>query len=631
MSVNQLLREVKNAGEDYEWYPTTNEIIKALREDIFKTEKQNVPYPSISILDIGAGNGKVLSALKDMEREDIRLAEEREASVDTLSISEMYAIEKSQQLIGSIPDDIFVLGVDFWQQTLVDKKIDVLFSNPPYSEYSTWSEKIIKEGNSKYVYLVIPTRWKSDKRFNLAIEKREATVEVVGTYTFEDSEDRKARAEVDLLKITLIKTYSHYSSSSPKVDPFELWFEETYSFKEDASKDKTEYQKRKDQKEEFKKNLVGGASLIERLEELYLQEMTHLHTNYLSIASLDADLLKQLNVSKESMMEAMKLKIEGLKNLYWEELFDNLDTITSRLTSGSRKKLLEKLRGNTSVDFGVENAYAVVIWVIKTANKYYDSQLVSLYKDLSRPENIRLYKSNTRVIKDDWRYLKDNMTHYALDYRIVMHFHGLLDDGSYTHRVNGLSELAVTMISDMTTVARNLGFSIDKGSRPESSSMTWESQAKNNFYFCAPANRELKIGKKTIQGKITDRVLQEEGYWQYLIDGMWMHENNVRIPEDIFVEIKAFKNGNIHLKYNQKFMKALNIANARINKWVKSPKEASEEFDITEEEAMEYFDSNFKLTTSSVSNLLPLLNPSEEVMHDEVMNTKETKEVSLFD
>ena len=71
-------------------------------------------------------------------------------------------------------------------------------------------------------------------------------------------------------------------------------------------------------------------------------------------------------------------------------------------------------------------------------------------------------------------------------------------------------------------------------------------------------------------------------------------------------------------------MKALNIANARINKWVKSPKEASEEFDITEEEATQFFDRNFKLVPSALSHLLPA-SPSR----DEPGFKK--GEVSLFD
>jgi hypothetical protein len=111
------------------------------------------------------------------------------------------------------------------------------------------------------------------------------------------------------------------------------------------------------------------------LEELYNQELSHLNKNYQSVAALDGDLLKELGVSQKGLMEALKQKIEGLKLLYWSELFNNLDKITSRLTKRSREALLNTLMSHTSVDFSAQNAYTIVIWVIKNANKYFDKQL----------------------------------------------------------------------------------------------------------------------------------------------------------------------------------------------------------------------------------------------------------------
>jgi len=606
MSINQLLTAVKAAGEDFEWYPTTFEIIQALRDDILAQMKSGYNYPTVSIMDVGAGNGKVLSALKEMERRDVAEANKENRQAETLSISQMYAIEKSQTLINAMPDDIYILGSEFWQQTFVDKKVDILFSNPPFLEQNLWAEKLIKEAHARYVYLVLPDRWEKDERIALALEKREATAEVVGAFSFENAEDRKARTNVHLLRIHLAEKYNNHHSKNLKVDPFELWFNETYNFDAADVKEKSEYEAKEEKRTEIRGSIVKGSNLIERLEELYLKDMSHLHKNYLSIASLDVELLQQMGISKNSMMEAMKQKIEGLKHLYWEELFSNLDTITSRLTSKSRTMMLEKLRGNTSVDFTVQNSYSIVIWAIKNANKYYNEQLIALYKDLTRTENIRMYKSNTRVVYDDWRYLKEEMSHYALDYRIIMHFHGLIDSEYFISRVNGLSEYAVTMINDIITVANNLGFSLEDESRPEDSSMRWESQVKNNFYLKSSPERELKKGTKTNLGRIEDTAyLEEDGVWQYFIDGYWRHWSHVKTEEDIFVEIKAFKNGNIHCKFNKKFMKSMNVNVAKLLNWVKSPKEASEEFDITLKEATEMFGSNFTLLPSSMSNLLP--------------------------
>ena len=48
------------------------------------------------------------------------------------------------------------------------------------------------------------------------------------------------------------------------------------------------------------------------------------------------------------------------------------------------------------------------------------------------------------------------------------------------------------------------------------------------------------------------------------------------------MEVKLFKNGNIHIKFDQEFIKKLNIEVGRIKKWIHTPKEASEEINISE-------------------------------------------------
>ncbi|CAA6807655.1 MAG: Unknown protein [uncultured Sulfurovum sp.] len=591
-----LLDIIKEKKEDFEWYPTTNEIIQALYISIYDEEKKNrfTDFPSVSMLDIGAGDGNVF-------REMDHLYKNTQDKKDGLKVTSAYAIEKSNTLIQAMDPDVFVIGTDFWNQTLVDKKVDIVFSNPPYSSYSQWSEKVIKESLSKFIYLVIPERWEEDKRITHALDQRDADAEVVGSFSFEDSEYRKARAKVHLLKISLASKVRHRSSTC-NIDPFNLWFKETYAFKDEAPKEESIQDKA-----ETLNNLVPGKSLVERLEELYNQELLHLHANYQSIATLDADLLREMGISKKMMIEGLKLKIENTKNVYWQELFNNLDTITSRLTKKSRESLLGTLTEHTSVDFSVSNAYGIIIWVIKNANKYYDAQLLKLYEDLSKVENIRNYKSNKRIISDDWRFLKEGYSHYALDYRIVLTFYGLIDTEYAYQAVNGLGNAAADFIDDIKTVANNLGFSIT--SSVSDSSMQWVSQHKNNFMQKTTHGKiPLKVGTKTNLGKIEDVVYQDEnGCYQYFVGGYWTHWDSIKTEDDIFVEIKTFKNGNLHAKFNTQFMKKLNIEAARLNKWIKTPQEASDEFDISTEEANEYFGSSYTLTPSSVSNLLPSL------------------------
>lgn len=54
-----LLKSVQSAGEDFEWYPTTLKIIEVVARRLDKTK------PDTSILDIGAGDGRVLTQLAE--------------------------------------------------------------------------------------------------------------------------------------------------------------------------------------------------------------------------------------------------------------------------------------------------------------------------------------------------------------------------------------------------------------------------------------------------------------------------------------------------------------------------------------------------------------------------------------
>ena len=85
MSFNSELKKVKDANQDFEWYPTTEEMISVIKDD-FKNGYQETRRfrlnGDISILDVGAGNGKVLLAFSDIARE-------------------LFAIEKSSVLVDS--------------------------------------------------------------------------------------------------------------------------------------------------------------------------------------------------------------------------------------------------------------------------------------------------------------------------------------------------------------------------------------------------------------------------------------------------------------------------------------------------------------------------------------------------
>jgi hypothetical protein len=549
-STAHLVARLKEAGEDAEFYPTTKAMLETVAKDIRAELKD--PYRDsdtnlFSILDIGAGNGSALKIICEL----------------TKNIGEKYAIEKSKILIDALPADVFIIGSDFHQQTLIDKKVDVVFCNPPYSEYEEWMRRIIAEANCRYIYLIVPQRWKDSKAIGDVIAKRcgrkedeediekeyrdeyrrlRGDVEILDSMSFEDSEFRKARAQIDIVKIK-IKSKG-YRDIDPEIDPFDIWFESTFKIQAGKSvDDEPEAEPRKPLSE-----LVNGQNLIERLEELYHRDFDALLETYRALEKIDAGLFRELGVELEQVRGGLKMRISGLKALYWKELFDNLDSITSRLTSGSRKKLLEKLTAHTSVDYSAANAYAVVVWAIKNANAYFDSQLVDLYYTLADKNNIRNYKSNKKLIEDGWRYEcnKKEFTHYTLDYRLVIDRMSCFSDayGTSYDYPNGMSRRAHDLLNDICTVAANLGFKVVTDSR----GLQWAPGKRNEFLFA---------------------------------DG------------SLFMDVRAYQKGTVHIRVDQEFMKRLNIEAGRLNGWLKNPAEAREETGIAE--AAEMYGTNFKL------------------------------------
>ena len=89
-------------------------------------------------MDIGCGNGSFF---------------EKFCNCEEFKYVTKYGIEKSDILASNLPDDIILLGSDFHEQTLIDKKVDLIFCNPPYSEFEIWAEKIIKQGNAEKIAL----------------------------------------------------------------------------------------------------------------------------------------------------------------------------------------------------------------------------------------------------------------------------------------------------------------------------------------------------------------------------------------------------------------------------------------------------------------------------------------------
>lgn len=185
LSASAVLKTLQQTEQDFEWYPTTDDIIQVIRKDLisfYGTPSSTGQTVSASVLDCGAGDGRVLQKITDN--------------------CNRYAIEKSRPLLDNLDPGIFVVGTEFFAQSLLDKKVDVVFCNPPYSDYQQWASKIITEANSDLVYLVIPSRWRASQAIEHALSIRKAKHTSIGEFDFL-SADRKARCHVEILRITL--------------------------------------------------------------------------------------------------------------------------------------------------------------------------------------------------------------------------------------------------------------------------------------------------------------------------------------------------------------------------------------------------------------------------------------------
>ena len=527
MSRSQTMRTVaalKAAGEDAEFYPSSDAIINKVASSIScRLHDRGDAIRDCSLLDIGAGDGRVLLAVQKHYN-----------TLDRCQKLELFAIEKAQHHLANMPKEITVIGTDFEEQSLSDKPVGAVFCNPPYSQFEEWTLKILREASTAHVYLVIPRRWRDNAEIGRAIKVRDGKVQSLGEFDFEDA-DRVARAKVEIIHI-----HWAYESQDAFTSVIEDMLPELDVFEREPEEEATEdtglalHRKQGD--------------LVEYLVEAYGRDLYEMLENYKGALRIEASILAELNVSKKSVLDSIRLKIKSLKDRYWQTLFDEMATIRNRLATKQRKAFLESLGDKLSIDFTYNNVYSILIWVSKCANGYFDQQLIQLFQTLSTDSNVVRYKSNDRVwTKGDWRYSQyhhdrasEAPSHYKLEYRIVL-THGGISTSQWDYQRNqnhGLEECAFSLLNDIATIANNLGFTCTDGP----SNYQWESNKQNVL--------SLKDGKP-------------------------------------LVAVRAFKNGNMHIHFNPKVMLAINVEAGRLLGWIRNPAEACDEMDLKGDEAQQ--------------------------------------------
>ena len=533
MTIRQLILDLKENQEDFEFYPTTKEMIKVIYDNV-----EN----STEWLDIGCGTCNFKKYFNEIgkERQEIRKKQEkiwqdnnyndkfRPTVKEGKYISKYYVMEKSKILINKFDADTICIGTDFNNSLLLDKPVINIFCNPPYSEFIEWTKRILLEGNFFNAYMIIPIRWQDNKEIQEILKNNHFEFQVLGRFDFFEAE-RAARCFVNVVKFT--KEYHYRNSDLPQYreDAFDRFFDEFYKIKNKNYKN--EWTKNDEKKQEIKTKLISADNKAEMLVKLYNEELNTLHGHFTAIASLDADILETIGIKKQSVKEALKQKAQCLKIRYWDLVFDSFEEITERLTSDTRNKIFNRFKTLQTIDFTYENIYPVVLWVIKNANQYYDEQLINFYKDLSEPANVLPYKSNQKVFKvSKWRHDSfenpEDVTHYTLklEYRIICSKALFIDRSRNSYYY---TEKPLSTIENICTIARNLGFSVGE------------------------IETDKGYGKSHI-------VYQPDG--------------------KILFEYKYYQNGNKHMRFNLELAKAINVEVSRLLGWIKCKEDISKEF-----------------------------------------------------
>lgn len=531
MSTLTLVNALKTAGQDFEFYPTTDRMVDAILRDLGEHDRYSNDIKSF--LDIGAGDGRVLMQFgRKFEN------------------AKLYSIEKSPILQQAQNDRIVPVGAEFEQQNLMMLPADVVFSNPPYSDFEQWVYTIITTAHAQVLYFVIPQRWETSAIIAAALKERGAKADILTQDSFYDGE-RQARAVVHIIRVKLYEDHGRWGRSKAS-DPFDAWF--------DANVGNFDAPKEVKEEQSAALERINKMGTIPEMVESYNTDYARMEANYKAIFTLDGELLRELGVSKEGLREGLKKRIQGLKNVYWEALFRKLEAITSRLTTKTKKGFLERLTGQTSVGFTVSNCYQVVIWAIKAANQYFDVQVVDVFRTLSTGENVMNYKSNLKTWNaDGWRYMRygrdgldgENVPrNYALDYRIVVDgYYGIRKGDTGTWDYPGdLHRSCHELNDDLVAVFGNLGFRVKDGQS------SW--------------NRQWTGGQ-----------------WQDFTDA----------DGNVVFQSKAYMNGNMHFRIMPDAIKALNVEAGRLLGWLKSPADVVTELGYSEDMAVKFFGSNRKL------------------------------------
>lgn len=543
MSTNKTLKELLEKKQDYNWYPTCEEKIQTIANDILKiseiydfTSKYSAP---IEILDIGSGDGRVLEKL------------EAKISSKFLPEIKLLGIEKASVHTKTYKNkNITLIGSEFQETNLISKKCTIAFTNPPYDNFQNWLEKIIRELGFSLLYAIVPQRWIDDERIQEAIKTRGIKYSKVLKESHFKNAERQANTKVHIIRFSfddvdkinpskltcqLTKRETKPTLGENNSDPFQLFIEnelglkKTYTLRNHYDNSirmidlECEINNSLIDNECKSTEVVKSKGLLAALIENYDTTIGKTIEQYQKVSQIDQEILKELNVDFTQLQKGIKEKLSSYRNVYWSVLINKLDAITNKLSSTNKTKLLDTLKAN-ALDFNYLNAIYVISYAVDMANDLIETSLIEIFKTLTNESSVtKHYKSNTHMYHDSWKYTQpDNNTRFTLDYRFIHNY-------KFNFNHDGLKDSAFEFLKDIEVALSLLGYSDIHRSHSQKEIL---------------AGKSVKVFGKGHDGKKTN-----------------------------LLEIKFYKNGNRHIRLNQNAMLRLNVTVSRLLGWVRTKSE----------------------------------------------------------
>ena len=546
-----VVRELKQRGEDHEWYPTTEEQIQIVARDVLSL-KEHYEFTSsygddVRLLDIGAGDGRVLQGLKStIESEDFQV--------------ELLAVEKaSLHTQGYRQKQITLLGTDFHEINFISKSTHIAFVNPPYSQFSFWLSTLINQLNFSVLYAIVPERWQDDPAIKASIERRGIkNADVLASSDFFNA-DRQARAKVQIVRFS----FNDFEADAERVErikrserprhyqpilgqngtcPFQLFIEQELGLKQSYSKTTekfNEYEEKERIREQMATEgsacyeLIRSKGVLSALLDNYEQDVTETLKQYQKIGELNPVLLQELGVDYDALRKGVKAKLFGFRNVYWSLLLEHMKALSERLTAKHKQVLLNTLAAN-QLDFTYTNAVYIIGYGVELANELIEQSLIDVFESLTSEDAIqRHYVSNQHMYKDEWRHNHgDPNRHakYVLDYRFISSHYSNFSSYSWEH---GLKEDAREFTNDIVVALKLLGY---------------DQFTYSMDYQHISAGDKLVIRGEDANGKETE-----------------------------LLSIRYYGNGNRHMRFNQRAMLRLNVTISRLLGWVRNKAEFTAE------------------------------------------------------